>query len=99
MNPTAEIHVRQAVPHRSAGPAICHSKRMGAGAASSLVARRSLAKAAMQLDANPKTPMRNRITLPSFSPFLIREAAYTRINAHWRKTFHPTEGAPHATLV
>jgi hypothetical protein len=64
MTPTAEIQLRQAFPHCSAGLSICRSKRIDAESGSSIGT--SAAKAETQLGPNAKIPIRNRIMLPSF---------------------------------
>jgi hypothetical protein len=66
MMPTAEIQVRQALPHRSAGPSMRRSNRIDGGSASSV--GRSAANAGRQLDPNAKIPIRDRIMLSSSYP-------------------------------
>jgi hypothetical protein len=65
MTPTAEIQVRQIFSHRSTGPSLCHSNRIGKTLFECVTVTRSTAKAGTKLDPNAKRAMRDRITLSS----------------------------------
>src|SRR5262249_5223695 len=71
--PAAEIHVWQALPHRSGGPSLRHSKRIVGG--SELWAS---AKPKKPVHATARPPSRILITLPLPSGLLTIEPARRR---------------------
>src|SRR5262245_54445000 len=68
ITPVADIQVRHCWPHRSAGPSVRHSKRIGGGFLSSLATELSLANASRQATPSVVAPTRYRFTLTPLVP-------------------------------